>query len=221
LPSPHPSPPSVQKLTWDGTIELVADSADGEPLRAPNDLSFGPDGRLYFTDPAQYNPDQPSDGRVCAISPDGAVELLVDVGPTYPNGVTVEADGGVVWVESYTRRVCRWQADGSTEVITTLADNHIPDGLKVGADDNLYIASVSSGGIDVVRPDGAYVRFIETGGEPQNCVFDGDELIVADFGHLPAGETGLAAGPACGRRLRVHAGVKGRPLYRGAILAAR
>jgi gluconolactonase len=217
--SPDPRTPSVRRIAWDGTVELIADSVDGEPLQAPNDLSFGPDGRLYFTDPAQYNPDVPTDGRVCAISGDGTTELLVDVGPTYPNGVTVEGDGSVVWVESYTRRIRRWRPDGSVELITTLPENHIPDGLKVGQDDNLYIASVTSGGIDVVAPDGRYVRFIETGGEPQNCVFDGDALIVADFGELPAGETGLAAGPACGRLLRVHAGVNGRPLFRGAIVA--
>jgi gluconolactonase len=105
-------------------------------------------------------------------------------------------------------------------LLATLPEGHIPDGLKVGEDDNLYIASVTSGGIDVVAPDGRYVRFIETGGEPQNVVFDGDELIVADFGELPAGESGLASGPACGRLLRVHAGVQGRPLFRGSVAAA-
>ena len=57
-------------------------------------------------------------------------------------------------------------------------------------------------------PAGELVRFIETGGEPQNVVFDGTDLIVADFGELPQyGEGGLAAsGPACGRLLRVPAG---------------
>ena len=219
--SPRPRPPSIVMIAWDGTAKLIADSVDGEPLLAPNDLSFGPDGQLYFTDPGQFNPDQPEDGRLCVIDGAGTVQTIVDVGPTYPNGVTVEADGGVVWVESYTRCVRRWRPDGSVELIMTLPEHHIPDGLKVGADDNLYIASVTSRGIDVVAPDGRYVRFIKTGGEPQNCVFDGDDLIVADFGELPAGESGLASGPACGRLLRVHAGVQGRRLFRSAIVARR
>ena len=216
--SPDPAVPSIQKVTLTGEVSVVTDSADGAPLLAPNDLAFGHDGRLYFTDPGRYDPERPEDGRVCVVEPDGSARCLVDVGPTYPNGITVEADGAIVWVESYTRRVWRRQPGGAVDLLTTLPAQHIPDGLKVGADDCLYIASVTSGGIDVVSPAGELVGFIETGGEPQNCVFDGSDLIVADFGELPQyGDGGLAAGPACGRLLRVAAGVAGRPLPRGAI----
>ena len=51
----------------------------------------------------------------------------------YPNGIVAEASGSVVWVESYTRRVVRRDPDGRTEVVVTLADGHVPDGLKVAA----------------------------------------------------------------------------------------
>jgi hypothetical protein len=51
-----------------------------------------------------------------------------------------------------------------------------------------------------------------------NPVFDGTAILVTDFGELPQCEEGtLAAAPACGRLLRVEAGVRGRPLNRGAI----
>jgi gluconolactonase len=219
--SPDPAVPSIQKITSEGELVLVADHADGRALLAPNDLAFGLDGRLYFTDPGPYAPDQPADGCICVLDADGTASVLVEVGPTYPNGITVEASGGVVWVESYTRKVWRRHVDGAVELVATLAEGHIPDGLKVGEDDNLYIASVTSGGIDVVAPDGNLVRFIETGGEPQNCVFDGTDLIVADFGVLPQyADGGLASGPACGRLLRVPVGVRGRALPRGTIAAA-
>jgi gluconolactonase len=218
--SPEPAVPSIQKVTSTGEVVVVADRVDATPLLAPNDLAFGPDERLYFTDPGRYDPERPENGRVCVVEPDGRARVLVEVGPTYPNGVTVEADGAVVWVESYTRRVWRRRPGGVPELVTTLPERHLPDGLKVGADDHLYITSVTSGGVDVVSPAGERVRFIETGGEPLNCVFDGTDLIVADFGEIgQTGDGGLAAGPARGRLLRVPVGVAGRPLPRGAIAA--
>ncbi len=216
--APDPRTPSIQKITSTGEVLTVTESADGVPLRSPNDLVFGQDGRLYFTDPGRYDPDDPDEGRICVVETDGRTSVLADVGPTYPNGIAVERNGAVVWVESYNRRIRRRRPDGSVEVIATLADGHIPDGMAVGADEHLYIASVTSGGVDVVSSAGELVRFIETGGEPQNVVFDGTDLIVADFGELPQyGDGGLASGPACGRLLRVAAGVRGRPLVRGAV----
>lgn len=215
--APRPMPASIQKVTFAGALVTIALAADEMPLLAPNDLVFGQDGRLYFTDPGPFDPDNPTNGRVCAIDPDGSCHVLEEVGPTYPNGITVEADGSIVWTESYSRQVRRRRLDGAVELVTTLADAHVPDGLKVGEDDNLYITTVTSGGIDVIAPHGDPVRFIEAGVEPLNCVFEGHDLIVTDFGD--GGGAGLADAPACGRLLRVPAGVQGRPLHRGEIAA--
>jgi gluconolactonase len=214
----HPVTPSIQRVTWNGETEVVADQVDGTPLHAPNDLTFGPDGRLYFTDPGAYDPDNPTPGRVCVIATKGECTVLEEVGPSYPNGIVAESDGAIVWVESYTRHVRRRRPDGRVELLATLPDAHIPDGLKVGVDGNLYITSVTSGGVDVVGRDGELVAFIATGGEPQNCAFHGTDLYVTDFGESTQyADDGLAVAPACGRLLRVGVGVEGRPLFRGAI----
>jgi gluconolactonase len=215
--SPRPKPPSIQRIGNDGRVEVVVDRASGEPLVGPNDLTFGPDGRLYFTDPGVFDTENPDDGRICVVEPEGAATILEEVGPTFPNGIVAEPDGSIVWDESYTRRVRRRRPDGSIELLATLPEDRIPDGMKLGGDGKLYIAGVSSGGIDVLTPDGDVADFIETGGAPLNCVFDGEELYVTDFGEWsPEAEQGIVAS---GRLLRVHAGVAGRPLFRGAVAA--
>lgn len=60
------------------------------------------------------------------VRPEGPAEL----GPVYPNGIVVEADGAVVWVESYTRRARCLRVGGAIE---ELADPQaIPDGSTGG-----------------------------------------------------------------------------------------
>jgi len=44
-------------------------------------------------------------GYICALKPDGTGVLLEELPPTYPNGIAVESDGSIVWVESYTRAI--------------------------------------------------------------------------------------------------------------------
>jgi sugar lactone lactonase YvrE len=49
----EPCTPAVQLIDLDGLIEDVAASAAGFPFGAPNDIVFGPDGRLFVTDPGE------------------------------------------------------------------------------------------------------------------------------------------------------------------------
>jgi gluconolactonase len=214
--SPQPTTPSIQRVGEGGTVEIVVDSAGGEPLLGPNDLSFGPDGRLYFTDPGRFDSEDPEDGRICMVEPDGAATILEQVGPSFPNGIAAEPDGSIVWDESFTRQVRRRRPDGSVELLATLPEDRIPDGLKIAANGDIYVTGVTSGGVDVLASDGERVDFIETGGVPLNCVFHRGDLLIADFGEWgPEAETGAAV--AGGRLTRVRLEIAGQPLFRGAI----
>lgn len=211
--------PSIQRVNPDGGVEIVAAAAGGAPLVAPNDLTFGGDGRLYFTDPGHWDQQDPKPGRICVAAEAGRAEVLHDAGPTYPNGITAEADGSIVWVESYTRRVRRRRPDGSVEHLVTLPEGHVPDGLKVAADGNLYVTTITSHGVDVLSPAGEMLGLVETGGEPQNCVFAGSRLYVTDFGTRASqfSDEGLRVAASSGRLLRTEVGVEGMPLFRGSL----
>lgn len=212
--APEHRPPSIQKTRPDGKVEILVTSADGKAFHGPNDLTFAPDGRLWFTDSGDWNPaDKPHPGRLIVIEKDGTAHIVEELEYVYPNGIVAEPDGGIVWVESYTLRVVRRTPDGRKTVIHTLPEGHIPDGLKIDAAGNLWITTVASGGVDVIRKDGTPLDFLYTGGTILNCVFGkGGALYVCDMG--PFDVTGAAM---TGRLVRVEVGVEGMPLYRGAI----
>ena len=73
---------------------------DGKRFNGPNDLVFGQDGRLYFTDPGTYRPGDPEPSYLFVLDPDGTGECLAELPDAYPNGIVAEPDGSIVWVES-------------------------------------------------------------------------------------------------------------------------
>lgn len=217
--SPQPSTPkapSIQRVDWQGNLRTVVTSIDGHQLRAPNDLCFGPRGTLCFTDPAAFDLADPEDGFIFSLRPDGSCDFALNVGPVFPNGIIALPDDSVIWVESYTRRVIRRYADGSVKQIATVPDGHMPDGFKASAHGDLFVATITSGGVDVVGLDGTLIGFIETGGEPLNCVFVGEDLYIADGGLIPYTSPSVVTANS-GRLLRVEAGVSGMQLFTGRI----
>ena len=212
--APDKRPPCIQRASPDGKVEIIATAADGIAFDGPNDLCFGPDGRLYFTDSGDWAPaTKHHRGRICVIERDGTAHVLEELDHTYPNGIVAEADGAIVWVESYTLRMIRRRSDGAKNLIHSFKEKHIPDGFKVDIAGNFWVTTVTSGGIDIVSRDGVAIDFLALDAVPLNCVFDGTSLYVADFGH--ADTTGAAQ--MVGRLLRVDVGIRGMPLFSGAI----
>jgi gluconolactonase len=180
-------PPSIQRVSSSGEVEVLVTEIEGIPLSAPNDLAFGPDGTLYFTDPAGgfSRTEPPPPGYIFSLDSDGTGRVVVEAGQTFPNGVTVEADGNVVWVESFTRALRRYRVDtGTVEDICVLDDpDAIPDGLKPAANGDLYIATVLTGGVNVVGADGTDKGMLNGFGDyVSNVQFRGSTLYVTDIG---------------------------------------
>jgi gluconolactonase len=95
-----------------------------------------------------------------------------------------------------------------------LPEGHIPDGLKIAANGDLWVTAFMAGGVDILARDGTIKDFLETGGVPLNCVFHEGSLYITDFGDVAAVTD---AAPMVGRLRRVAVGVEGMPLFRGAI----
>ena len=97
--APVHRPPSIQKTSPSGKAEILVTEADGVKFDGPNDLAFGPDGRLYFTDSGDWAPEtKPHPGRIVVIAKNGKASVLEELDHVYPNGIVVEPDGSVVWV---------------------------------------------------------------------------------------------------------------------------
>jgi len=171
----------------------------GVPLQAPNDLVFGPDGRLYFTDPSEpYDPNTPrATNRLFALGDDGG-EVLIELPPSFVNGLAFTPDGRLIWVESYSRAVCVLD-EGRRVLLCTLPENHVPDGLAIAADGRLFIATSASHGITIVGPTGEILDhlYLDDQALPTNCCFVGSDLWVTDFG------VGFRAGNGRGRLWQV------------------
>lgn len=210
-------PPSLQRITPDGKVEIMVTEVDGYKLRAPNDLAFGPDGRLYFTDPGgAFDPvNRPDPARIFALAPDGKGELILELPPVYTNGIAVEKNGDLVWVETYTNAVKRYSMkDRKVIYLTTMPEAGKPDGFKIASNGDFYITALLAKGLDIIKPDGRYGGFVSLGKAPTNCVFVGNKLYVTDGGHL-----GLDVDPEMAGKLWLveFDDVEGLPLFPGGI----
>jgi gluconolactonase len=203
----------IQVVRSDGTVELISSEIDGHNLAGPNDLAFGPDGRLYFTDSGtEEDPrvDTPSPGRLFVLDSSGG-ECLMERPELYPNGIAFDAEGSLYWTESRGHRICRLQ-DGEATVFSQLTDSHVPDGMAFAQDGRLFVCTTSSGGVTIVSPTGEILDEIELGEHATNCIFDGSALYVTAT-KVPD----LGAQQRTGTFWRVQTDASGLPLRPGQL----
>jgi gluconolactonase len=170
----------IQRVAPGGTAELLCSQVAGHVLYGPNDLAFGPDGRLYFTESGTENDsrfDVRSPGRLFAVGASGDGEMLLELPEVYPNGIAFDVGGRLYWTESAAHRVRRLDG-GRAVTFCQLTDAHVPDGMALAADGRLFVCTTISGGITVISPDGEVVEEIEIGEYPTNCIFAGSDLYV-------------------------------------------
>jgi gluconolactonase len=204
----------IQRVRPDGAVELLAAQIDGKALAAPNDLAFGPDGRLYFTESGtEQDPrvETPTPGRLFVLDAAGGGEMLLERPDVYPNGIAFDAQGRLYWTESMAHRVCRME-DGEPATFSQLTDGHVPDGMAFAEDGRLFVCTTISGGVTILSPEGEILEEIELNEHATNCIFDGSRLYVTAT-KVPD----LHADERTGTFWRVETDATGLPLIAGRL----
>ena len=179
--------PGVQVITGSHVDYLV------EGLGAPNDLTFGPDGRLWITDTREQfdvsTPDAGPPGHVYATDVDsGDTRQVIDDGPVFINGLGFTPDGSRLLVTATLSSQLISYAmspDGTVDapdVVHTFEDGW-PDGMLVSAAGDYWVALTAADRIDVIDAWGRRIAEIALpgGSLPTNvCIGGGryNELFV-------------------------------------------
>lgn len=215
----YPAPPSIQKVSPDGReVDVLCTEVAGIALSRPNDLTFGPDGRLYFTDSGIWGvPVHTDPGYVFALNPDGTGEVICETGPAFPNGIAFLSDGSLVWSESPEERIKVRRPDGRVELFAQLPTGHHAEGIKIDANDNVWITTFEAGTVDVLNASGELTAIHRVGGVPVNLAYRDGCLYLADMGPRQPEDRDETGATIHGQLRAMAVDVPFREFYRGAI----
>jgi gluconolactonase len=177
--APEPIPGRIQRVTLEGEVDDVATQLPGPPPNRPNDLAFGPDGLLYYTDPHNWEDlANLGNGRLGRTTLDGEVTLVAEI-PSFPNGLAFGPDDRLYVAQSVTQQILALDVghDAPPRTHCTLPQG-FPDGFCLDREGRIYAAGSLGDVLVVFEPDGRVARTIETGqgSEPTNCCL-GDGLL--------------------------------------------
>jgi gluconolactonase len=162
--------PAIQRIREGEAPELLHSGLNGYEFGGPNDLAWGPDGRLWFTDSEAE--------RLFAVDESGNGEMLFEFPGVYPNGIAFDAQKRLYWTESMKHRVRCLDDDGQPATFAQLSDDHVPDGMAFAADGRAFVSTTTSGGVTVLSPEGEVLEEIHLDEHATNCIFAGSTLYV-------------------------------------------
>ncbi len=197
-----PVAPGIQRIGQDGVVDQVASNG----LLAPNDLAFGPDGRLWFTDP-RGSTEHRQPGAVWALDvTDGRLDLILD-NLDHPNGLAFTPDGQSLLVgETRASHIIVLQPadDGSWHhagVFCEYPDGE-PDGMAFDSAGRLWVAGSAGHNLAVFASDGKLEHVISLGPSfPTNVCFAGQQLETVVVAAAKGGRILAARAPAPGAAL--------------------
>lgn len=200
-----------------GELKVLYTASDKAPLKGPNDLVFDAHGGFYFTDHGKVRPRDMDRGAVCYAKADGSFIREVIHPIMAPNGVGLSPDGRTLYVaETFTCRLWAYDVSGPGQIdlqpwpqspnggrfLAGLGGYQGFDSLAVDAAGNICVATIYSGAITVVSPDGGR---IETVPAPDpfatNLCFGGPDLRTAYVTMSSTGRLMKAVWPTAGLRL--------------------
>jgi gluconolactonase len=169
----------ISRTDSNGNVNTFAGTYEGKRFNSPNDVVVRRDGQVYFSDPASaavLDKRELDFNGVFHVTPQGKVTLIAKM--TRPNGVALTQDGKTLYVADTTeRKIVAYDLDaqGNTSNERVFLSNldGAPDGLRVAADGNVYIAA---GRVLVYTPQGKLIRTIKLPELAANVEFGGPNL---------------------------------------------
>jgi gluconolactonase len=159
-----------------GERKILYDRCGGHRLRGPNDLVFDRRGGFYFADFGKLWPRSRDNGGLYYAQADGSEIVEVAYPLIMPNGVGLSADETVLYTaETETGRL--WAFDLAEpgvarkhpfpsphggRLICGLPGYQRFDSLALEANGNICVATLRSGCITVISPEGEVLRQVET-----------------------------------------------------------
>jgi gluconolactonase len=147
---------------------------------------------MWFTDHARREGRVQHIGAIYYAQPDGSSIREVIFPSDSPNGIGLSPDGSRLYAaETHTGRVYAWDISAPGEVATNAAgatgsllcglpDMQLFDSLGVDSDGNVVVATLVTGALTVISPDGKVLDQVLTG-DPMttNVAWGGDDLKTA------------------------------------------
>jgi gluconolactonase len=192
LPAHH-SGGRIERVDIDsGDVKVLYTECDGHKLIGPNDIVFDAQGGMWFTDHARREGRVQHLGAIYYAQPDGSAITEVIFPSDSPNGIGLSPDCTRLYAaETHTGRVFAWDVTGPGAVATTAAgatgsllcglpDMQLFDSLGIDGDGNVVVATLVTGALTVISPDGKVLDQVLTG-DPMttNVAFGGDDLRTA------------------------------------------
>ncbi len=190
---------AIVRATPSGEIEDFVTHFQGERLNGPNDLSFGENGDLYFTDPWGSSPRNPI-AAVYRFDWSRQELSIVDVGMEFTNGIVINGSSlyvaetfpRAVWVYEFVRGIragdrrlfCRLPDVKDPPLLPSsvreqIGTDHVvgPDGMAFDAENNLWIAHYGGSGVFIYDQEGQLTDILPMPGrKPTNLCFGGANL---------------------------------------------
>jgi gluconolactonase len=159
-----------------GEARVLYESCGDHKVKGPNDIVFDRHGGFYFTDLGKVRQRDRDNGGVYYAAADGSriVEIIFPL--LTPNGIglspdektlyVAETEGGRLWAfdleaPGVVKRAPFPSLNGGRFLFSE-AGYHRFDSLAVDAEGNICVATLMSGAVTVIAPDGRLVRSVKT-----------------------------------------------------------
>lgn len=208
---------SIQRIEMDtGEVRTLYSHCGEHRLSSPNDLVFDAHGGFYFSDMGKRYARRRDNGGVYYASSDGTHIVEVAYPVASANGVGLSPDGRVLYVaETDTSRLWAFDIVAPGEVrkagfpsphggrlVCGLPGYQRFDSLAVEAQGNICVATLVTGCITVIAPDGQVLRQVKMPDVyPTNLCFGGPDGRTAWVTLSGRGELAMMQWPHPGLKL--------------------